>query len=603
MSGKLDDLRYIMIKKGIDAYIIPGSDAHQSEYIADYWCTRQWLSGFTGSNGLVAVTEDEAGLWTDGRYFAQAEQELAKSGIELFKMNEKGVPTYSRWLAQKLLKATPTIGFDGRVLSLREFEKLKSINKKATFKYNEDIAGDLWKDRPPLPIAPAFVHDITFTGKSSEEKLKLVRDQMQKKHAHIYLVAALDDIAWLANIRGSDIQNTPVVYSYLLITMDHAYLFIDEQKFTDNKFDNKFKDKFEKKFENKFTLCPYQSVFDYVREISQNKSILYDPGKISVKLFDAIPDTAKSIRSDSIIAELKAIKNHIEIKNMQNAFIKEGVVMVQFLKWLSEQDLTGQKTAIYEMDIQAKISKLRQIQKYNLGDSFTTIAAYGENAAIVHYSPKVSQNSKLKPEGFLLVDTGGQYLDGTTDITRTIVLGPLTQEMRRDFTLVLKGHIALARSKFLQGATGTNLDILARQYLWQEGKDYKHGTGHGIGYCLGVHEGPHNIHPKINKYELVPGMLCTNEPGLYKKGHYGIRLENVMLVKESVKNEYGTFLEFQIMTLCPIDTTAIDVSLLNQEEIDFLNGYHRQVYETLSPYLSQSEREWLKDRATSFPKS
>ena len=581
MTDKLSALRQSMAQKGLDAYIIPGSDAHQSEYIADYWRTRHWFSGFTGSNGLVVVTAQAAGLWTDGRYFIQAEKELAGSGIALFKMNEPGVPTYSKWLAD-VLPPSAVVGFDGRVLSLSEFETLKAdlSSKDIAYYYNEDVADELWHDRPALPAASAFAHDITFTGKTVAQKLADVRAEMKKTSANVYLAAALDDIAWLANIRGNDIANTPVVYSYLLVTMDAAYLFIDEQKVDDALQDHL----------SDITLCPYEDIFDYIRIHAANKTLLYSPDGISVRLFDAIPDTASTAKSPSIIAGLKALKNETEVKNIRNAFLKEGAVMVRLFKWLEAQ----KDNWPYETDIQAKVSELRLSQAHCLGDSFTTIAAYGENAALMHYSPKLGNCAQVKPEGFLLIDTGGQYLDGTTDITRTIAMGPITDEMRRDFTLVLKGHIALSRAKFLQGATGMHLDALARQPVWEAGMDYKCGTGHGIGFCLGVHEGPQNISMRYNETKLAPGMLCSNEPGIYKEGRHGIRTENIILVEELESNEHGTFLGFETVSFCPIDTTALDKSLLSQTEIDYLNDYHRQVYEKLSPLLNQEECEWLR---------
>jgi len=582
MSEKLTALRQAMAKKGFDACIIPGSDAHQSEYFADHWRTRHWLSGFTGSNGLVVVTPQSAGLWTDGRYFIQAEKELIGSGITLFKMGEPGVPTYSEWLADNLPK-TASIGFDGRVLSVSEFEDLKNDldRNEVSYHYNEDIAGALWPDRPALPTDSAFAHDIRFTGKTTEQKLADVRTEMKKKRADIYLTSALDDIAWLTNIRGNDVPNTPVVYAYLLISMEAAYLFIDNQKI----------DSALTQHLSGITICPYEDVFDYIRTHTAGKTFLYNPKGVSVKLFDAVASTAKAVKSPSIITELKAIKNETEIENFKSAFFKEGVVMVRLLRWLSEQ----KNNMPEETDVQAKVSALRLQQEHCLGDSFTTIAAYGENAALMHYSPKLGHCAKIKPEGFLLVDTGGQYLDGTTDITRTIVMGPISDEMRRDFTLVLKGHIALARVKFLQGTAGIQLDVLARQPIWEAGMDYRSGTGHGLGFCLGVHEGPQSISIRFIETKLAPGMLCTNEPGIYKEGRYGIRTENVMLVKELESTEHGTFLGFESISLCPIDTSALDKSLLTQAEVDYLNDYHRQVFEKLSPHLTQEEREWLKE--------
>jgi len=578
MSDKLKALRQAMSEKNFDAYIVPGSDAHQSEYVAAHWRSREWLSGFTGSNGLVVVTDKEAGLWTDGRYFIQAEKELKGSGISLFKMHEPEVPTYSQWLADNL-PPKAKVGFDGRVLSVSEFEGLKEDleRNEVSFSYNEDLVGAIWSDRPAMPSGAAFTHDIAFTGKDTKQKLSDLRAEMKKKHADIYLAAALDDIAWLANIRGSDITNTPVVFSYLLIDMENAYLFVDENKIKDSV--------------PGLTICPYEAVYDYIEQKAAGKTILYHAAGLGLSLFDAIPQNAKAVKSPSLIAELKTIKNETEIKNIRNAFLKEGVALVRFMKWLSEQE-----DLPYETDVQDKISQLRKEQEHCLGDSFTAIAAYGENAALMHYSPAKGACSKLKAEGFFLLDTGGQYLDGTTDITRTISMGKITEEMRRDFTLVLKGHIALARVKFMQGATGPHLDVLARQPIWEAGMDYKSGTGHGLGFCLGVHEGPQSISTRQNDVKLMPGMLLTNEPGIYKEGKHGIRTENVMLVQELERTEHGIFLGFELVSFCPIDVTALDLSLLNKEETDYLNEYHRQVYENLAPRLSAEERDWLKEK-------
>ena len=578
---KLTNLRLAMSERGISAYIIPGSDAHQSEWIAEYWCTRHWLSGFTGSNGLVVVAEKEAGLWTDGRYYIQAEQELSGSGIKLFRMSEPGVPSYGRWLADNLPDEA-VVGFDGRVLSISEFSMLKKelAFKKCTYLYDEDLAGSIWTNRPALPTSPIFAHDLRFTGKSAADKLKSVRAKMEEKSADILLTTALDDIAWLANIRGSDIANTPVVYAYLIVSMEKACLFIDEQKV----------DEAMRSFMSDFEIFPYEDIFEHVARIS-NAKLMINPQGLSVRLYDSITDDVEIIKGPSIISGLKAVKNEVEIKNSINAFKKEGVVMVRFLKWLSEISPETQD----EAHIKTALSQLRLSEEHCLGDSFNTIAAYGENAASAHYNPMPGKCAKLKSEGFFLVDTGGQYLDGTTDITRTIVMGEITDEMRRDYTLVLKGNIALSRAKFLQGTRGVQLDILARQYLWQAGLDYKHGTGHGLGFCLGVHEGPQNISQNIKSHELEAGMLCSNEPGLYKEGHYGIRIENIVLVKEVEKTEYGTFLGFETLSLCPIDTLALDMSLLDKIEIEYLNDYHRRVYEELSPLLSKEEAVWLKE--------
>jgi len=600
MSPKLLALRNKMKENSLDAYIIPSGDAHQSEEVSPYWRTREWFTGFTGSAGLVVITSEAAGLWTDGRYFIQAEKELTGSGIDLFRMQEEGVPTYEEWLAENLCYGKSgidgkkgKIGFDGRVMSVFSFErlkeKLKEKHKEASFHYGADIAGNLWADRPPLPAFPAMEHDIRFTGLTSAEKLEAVRAQMKKVPTDLYLTAALDNIAWLANIRGNDIPNTPVAFAYLLVAMDTAYLFIENEKLPPV-----LRQRLES---DGFTILPYESVFDTVKEKAANKSILYIPKSTSVQLIDSIPDTATSIAaskpSENIIESLKGIKNDTEISHIRNAFIKDGVVWVRLLKWLHE---TVPNSSVYETDVQEKIDELRGQLEDSIDASFESIVAYGENAALMHYSP--SQNgekgTKIEPEGLLLIDTGGQYWDGTTDVTRTIAMGTLTDEMRKDFTLVLKGNFALARTVFLQGSTGTHLDVIARLPIWNHNMDYKSGTGHGIGFCLGVHEGPHTISKHPSEVALVPGMLCTNEPGIYKKGRHGIRIENVLLVQERTRNEHGAFLGFETISFCPIDTRAVDASLLTQEELDYLNQYHVEVYAKLSPHLTEEEREWLK---------
>ena len=592
MSARnLQLLRRAMKDRGITAYIITTGDAHQSEYVAEYWHTRQWLSGFLGSAGLVVVTEDNAGLWTDGRYFIQAEKELEGSGITLFKDGQPGVPNYKKWLAENLPDGA-VVGFDGRVVPVAEFESLKKelARKNVTWHYEEDVAGDVWRGRPAMPAELAFAHELKFSGKSTADKLAEVRAKMKEKGADIYLVAALDDIAWLTNIRGGDVKNTPVTYAYLLLDFENAYLFMDEQKIGSS-FGGDGGAVFVAQHMKGITLCPYDEVFDFVEEKAAGKALLYSNTGLSVRLYGAIPDKNKAVKSPSVIAELKAVKNETEIANAKNAFIKDGVVVTQFLKWLSELPSSELPT---ETEIQAKISKLRKAQEYSLGNSFNTIAAYGENAALAHYAPKEGSCATLRQEGLFLVDTGGQYLDGTTDITRTVAMGAVTDEMKRDYTLVLKAHIAMARLKFLEGATGTHLDAIARQPIWEAGMNFNHGTGHGLGYCLGVHEGPHGISPRMNKTKLAPGMLVSNEPGLYKSGRHGIRTENILLVREAEKNEFGTFLEFETVSLCPIDVKALDTALLNKDEIDWLNEYHRQVFEKLSPRLAADEVEWLK---------
>jgi len=579
---KLVALRKLMAQRSLDGYIVPSGDAHASEYVSAYWRAREWVSGFTGSAGILVITPKEAGLWTDGRYFIQAKRELKDSGIKLFKMEEPDVPKYQAFLAEKLPMGGK-LGFDGRVLTATSFSRLKEDlkEKKITFAYTEDLIDLIWKDRPPMPKEKAFEHAPQFTGKTSSEKLTNVRAKMKEKKITSYLVTALDSVAWLLNIRGSDIYELPVAYAFALITENEAHVFIDSEKISSVNLKD-------------FIIHEYNEL-PYFLENINTKKLYCNPNNTNVLLAESIPKEMKARNvlkpEEDIIPLLKAVKSPIELANIKNAFIKEGVVMVKLLRWLD--NVIGQKPPVTESVIARILQNYRKEQPHYLCDSFTTISAYGENAAQAHYSCG-EIGAPLRAEGFVLIDTGGQYLDGTTDTTRTICLGAVTDEMKRDFTLVLKGHIALSRAVFLKGTTGTQLDILARLPLWESGQNFRHGTGHGLGYCLSVHEGPHNISQHNNAVALAPGMLVTNEPAIYKEGKYGIRTENVLSVTEKEKTPDGIFLSFETLTLCPIDQRAIASELLTETERDWLNSYHKKTYETLSPHLTQPEQDWLK---------
>ena len=579
---KLTALRAQMKERGLDGYVITSGDAHSSEYVSPYWRVREWLSGFTGSSGLVVVTATKAGLWTDGRYFIQAAKELEGTGIDLYKVGEPDVPKYTEFLKENL-PPEGRLGFDGRTVTATEYGALKKQLKNISFAYQEDIAGNLWAARPPLPHGEAFEHEQKFAG--TVNKLQVVRDKMKEKKITTYLIVALDDIAWLTNIRGTDIPSTPVVYAYALITEKDAHLFIDLKKVP--------KQLEAKLITQGFTLNDYHALTAKLRTMPTGGKLLYNGKKTNVLLSEAIPSGIKLATKPEmdIIPLLKAIKSDEELANIKNAYTKESIVIVKMLKWL--EDSMHLNKHLTEIDVVKFLSEKRLEQAYCLGDSFPTIAAYGANAAQMHYRVE-NMGAQIKYEGFLLVDTGGQYLDGTTDTTRTIPMGELTQEMIKDFTLVLKGHINLASAVFLKGTTGHALDILARQPLWMEHQNYRSGTGHGIGYCLGVHEGPQNIAQLSNTVALAPGMLVTNEPGVYKEGKYGIRTENVLLVQELTKNDDGTFYNFTPITYCPINTSAIDKSILSQSELEYLNTYHKKVYETLAPLLTPDEGAWLK---------
>ncbi|MCL1863133.1 MAG: aminopeptidase P family protein [Defluviitaleaceae bacterium] len=571
-AEKIAALRTVMAERGLYAYLIMSGDAHASEYVAEFWSGREWISGFTGSNGLVVVTATEAGLWTDGRYFIQAEKELAGSGITLFKMEEPGVPTYQKYLQDNMPDGSK-LGFDGRTVTATSFKSIKLFldEKKIAYSY-DDLVGEIWKDRPPLPTDKAFLHALEFAGKTSAEKLTEVREKMKENKIPAYLVTALDSIAWLLNMRGSDITYLPVIYAFVLITQREAFIFADAAKVADIDL-------------GEFVLHDYNALPAFLKNFD-TKNLYYNPNNTNVLLCNE----GKAIKpAEDIIPLLKALKTPHELKNMRNAFIKDGVVFVKMLHWLDNVDMD----TMHEGTVSEVLQKFRREQSHYLYDSFNTICAYGGNASQPHYRAD-GAGAALRAEGFLIVDSGGQYLDGTTDTTRTIPLGTITTEMKRDFTLVLKGHIALSRAVFLQGTTGSSLDILARIPLWESGQNYRHGTGHGLGYCLSVHEGPHNIARTHNTVALAPGMAMSNEPGIYKEGKYGIRIENIIVVKEKEKTSDGVFLEFEDLTHCPISREAIAEEMLTATELDWLNAYHKRVYATLSPFLSDAEKEWLK---------
>jgi len=587
VNDKIKNLRSLMKERGIKAYIIPTYDSHQSEYLADYYKTRVWISGFTGSAGTVVVTEDEAILWADGRYWIQAENQIAGSEIKLFKMGVPGVPTYIEWLKDTLNRGD-TVGFDGKIFPQSDFMQLENSLKSKEVKFIEDydLVGELWTDRPALPDSKAFVLDVKYAGKTAKEKIEEVRKEMNKKEADYFILGSLDDIAWVYNIRGNDIACNPVVISYALISKEKAWLFVDKSKI-DGKVSAYLK-------ENGVEIEDYDSVIDYVKNIEKNSKVFLDPSRINRWLYKGIPESCQILEGTNITTELKAIKNSVEIENQKKAYIKDGVALVKFLYWL---DKNVGKIKITEVSAAEKLEEFRREQEGFIEPSFDTIAAYKENAAMMHYKAEEGKsNYELDKEGMFLVDSGGQYLEGTTDITRTIVLGPVTEEEKRDFTLTLKGHINLISARFLYGSTGTHLDVLSRYPLWQEGLDYKCGTGHGIGYLLNVHEGPHRISTVLNSTRLEKGMVVTIEPGVYKAGKYGIRIENVAVVEEDIETEHGgKFMKFEVLSYVPIDLEAIDVNMLTDKERNWLNDYHKAVYDKLSPYLNDEEKDWLKN--------
>ena len=572
-----------MIRKGISAFIVPSTDPHSGEYVPEYWETRKWISGFTGSAGTVVITLDKAGLWTDSRYFLQAEEQLEGTGIILFKERVPGTPTIANWLGQ-VLQPNEKVCIDGWVNTVSEAENLILELKKYRLSLItiEDPFIYLWQNRPSLPSEPIFILPETYSGRSCKEKLDLINNELQKSQANALLLSSLDEIAWTLNLRGKDVHCNPVFVSYLLITPQANTLYIYPEKINQEVMAYLEHQQIQTK--------PYTAIEQDLKDIQGMQFLL--PPTTNFTLYQTIATQNDIIRQTSPVTFLKAIKNETEIAGFHKAMKRDGVAMVRFLKWLKETIRTSQET---EMSIDQKLYELRAEQDEFQGISFDTIAGYQEHGAIVHYEATPETSSQLKAEGLLLLDSGAQYLDGTTDITRTISLGPVTEEQKKDYTLVLKGFIALSTAEFPHGTCGTQLDILARQYMWKDGINYGHGTGHGVGHFLNVHEGPHQIRMNYVPAPLLPGMTITNEPGIYKAGKYGIRTENTMLVVPSRETEFGVFYKFEPLTLCPIDQEAILPEMLTTEEKAWLNQYHKNVYEALNPMLSEAEKQWLRN--------
>ncbi|MDY2882942.1 MAG: aminopeptidase P family protein [Romboutsia timonensis] len=589
IKQRIENIRDLMKEKNIYAYIVPSSDYHQSEYVGDYFKSREFMSGFTGSAGTLIISMDEAGLWTDGRYFIQAENELKDSGIKLFKMGEEGVPTIEEYLLEKLPKNS-TLGFDGRVMSVKEGQSLanKLAFKGINIEYKYDLVNDIWEDRCSLPTEKAFLLGTEYSGESFSDKLYRIRAVMKEKKATTHILASLDDIAWLFNIRGRDVKSNPVVLSYAVITIDSVYLFIDKNKIG--------KDIRAELSKENVQIKGYEEVYEFIKNIDENEVVLIDTSKVNYAIYNNIPSNVQKIEERNPSILFKSIKNEIELKNIRNSHIKDGVAFTKFMYWLKNN--IG-KIEITEISATQKLEEFRREQDKFIEPSFSTIAAYKDHAAMMHYSATEESNYKLEPRDLFLVDSGGQYFDGTTDITRTIALGPIPENVRKDFTNVVRGMIRLSKAKFLYGCRGYNLDILARGPLWEEGIDYKCGTGHGIGFVLNVHEGPNGFRWKVREdiddtCILEEGMVTTNEPGVYVENSHGIRIENEIVVRKAEKNEYGQFMDFEVITFAPIDLDAIDESLILKDEKVYLNNYHKQVYDKISPYLNEEEKQWLK---------
>lgn len=589
VSKRLAAFRKEMGKRNIDLYILFSSDFHGSEYIGDYFKTREYLTGFTGSAGTAVILQKEAYLWTDGRYFIQAEKQLAGSGVILQRMGEEGVPEIEEFV-RKRLKRGGCIGFDGRIVSAKTGEAYQKIalEKDGRIFMEEDLPGKIWRKRPKLPENGFFILEEKYAGESVKDKLSGVRAKLKEAKADAHILASLYDIAWLLNIRGSDIPHVPVMLSYLVITMRECIWFLKEDMIKEGQ-----RIYLE---ENGIQTRPYDEIYSYASSL-RSETVLYDDRTVNYKIASNLPEkTQKAIRPNPTEL-MKAVKNPTELANTRIAHLKDGAAFTKFMRWLK---MGIQKKEITELSASAYLLEKRKEQEHFLDESFDMICAYGEHGAMMHYAATEETNAVLKPEGFLLVDSGGHYLEGTTDITRTIALGPVTEEMRRHFTAVVRANFRLASVKFLHGCRGANLDILAREPLWSMGIDYKCGTGHGVGHLLNVHEGPNAIRYKLqpdllDQAVLEEGMITTDEPGVYIEGAYGIRIENELLCKKAEKNEYGQFMCFETITCAPVDLDAVDAEAMTEKERDILNAYHRKVYDALSPYMTEEERDWLKE--------
>lgn len=588
INQRLEKLREVMRREHLSAFIFPSTDAHQSEYVADHWQGRAWISGFNGSAGTAVVTMRSAALWTDSRYFIAAEEQLRGTEFQLMKLKVEGTPTISDWIASELSQNEDEcreVGLDGMVNSYNDTMALISDLRKAggiTVRTNFDPLEQIWMNRPAIPENPVEIQSLNFAGETVDDKIQRIRKALREHHADGILVSALDDIAWTLNLRGTDVHCNPVFVSYLLISSDQVSLFVNPKKISSEV--KAYLD------EHGISLFDYNQVEEGLGSYA-DYNILLDGDETSFCLWKSVK-CQEIIAAKSPIPVMKAVKNATEIEGYHRAMLRDGVAMVKFLKWLKPAVEAGGQT---EMSIDKKLTSLRAEQNLFRDISFDTIAGYQAHGAIVHYEATPETDAPLLPEGLILIDSGAQYQDGTTDITRTIALGPVTEEMKHVYTLVLKGHIQLELAKFPDGASGTQIDALSRECMWREGYNFLHGTGHGVGSCLNVHEGPHQIRMEWKPTPLRAGMTVTDEPGLYLKGKFGVRIENTLLIKDFVETTFGKFLQMESLTLCPIDTAPIDVDMLLLEEVEWLNAYHREVFEKLSPYLEDEEVGWLAE--------
>lgn len=579
---KITSLRTWLQARGLSAFIFPSTDPHCGEYVPDHWKTREWISGFNGSAGTAVVTLDDAALWTDSRYFLAAEEQLKGTPFRLMKERLPETPGIAQWLGTVLPKGS-TVGIDGSVNTVGSIQQLQQELQFEGLHLatGDDPAEEIWTDRPELPLHPIEIHPIEYAGEESRSKIERLRAQLRALHADGIVVTQLDEIAWLTNLRGSDVHCCPLFVSYMTVTLTEATLFIDCRKVTAEVAE--------------YLKQQGIALKDYAQVACPSGTVVIDPSTCNYRLIEGVegrPESPRIIAHTSLIAPMKAVKNETEIAGYRRAMLRDGVALVKFLRWLRPAVEAGGQT---EISIDRKLTALRAEQPLFRGLSFDTIAGYGPHGAIVHYEATPETDVPLEPRGLLLLDSGAQYRDGTTDITRTIALGPLTEEERTDYTLVLKGHIRLALAKFPTGSSGTQLDVLARYAMWQHGLNFLHGTGHGVGSYLNVHEGPHQIRMNYMPAPLVAGMTVTNEPGIYKAGRHGVRTENTQLIVHHTDGEYGEFLRFDPLTLCPIDTTPIRREMMADDEIEWLNNYHERVFRELSPLLNEEEKAWLKE--------
>ncbi len=589
IDEKLTRLRELMNENSFSAYIIPTDDFHSSEYVGDYFKAREYMSGFTGSAGTLVVLQDKAALWTDGRYFLQAARQLQGSTIELMRSGQPDVPKIEEYLEKNLGEKT-VIGFDGRTVTKRFVETIgdKTDAKQISFDGSKDLVDVIWTDRPPLSKKPVWELHVKYAGKSREDKIKEVRAKMQEEKADQLLVTALDEIAWLFNLRGGDIAHTPVFLSYLLLTKEQITLFAHEEIFPVQIL--------ERLTQEGVTIKPYEEIGQAVGNMPAGTKVWLDSGTVNYRLTQKVPKDVEILDQESPIVLMKAVKTPEEMRHMRAAHIKDGVAVTRFIHWLKTN---VDSETVTEVGAAGKLEMLRSQMEGYLEPSFSSIIAYGPHGAIVHYAPTQESDVEMKAKSFCLADVGGHYQEGTTDITRTIALGDLTEEEKRYYTTVLRGNLALGAAKFVEGVSGQNLDVLARGPLWELGMDYNHGTGHGVGYILGVHEGPQRIHwrvaPGAKSIPLEEGMIVSDEPGLYLEGRFGIRLENLVLCRKGEKNDHGQFLYLEPLTMVPFDREAILPELMTEKELECLNRYHQRVYEALSPHLDEEEQGWLKE--------